>query len=630
MADDLDRSSLCDRETEAAARQGVTKGEPESAKPTAPHSDASDDLRELDLPRTAVGLAKPRDAAPAYVSFKPYEMTAKGLSVEVEKGKGENKTTEKVWIAAPFEVLGACRDPRGRAWGNMLRWRDADGHQHQRHVADADLHGEPAALCAALANEGLRIVPRHQRELRDYLAAVRVRRRITVVERTGWHEIGGRSVFVVSDHTIGARGTEPVVLSGAASGPYERRGNLDQWRKGVAKLASGNVVLVLAISAAFAGPLLGLGGYDGGGFHFRGRSSTGKTTALRLAASVWGRGDTPGFVRAWRATTNGREAVAASATDTVLIFDELGQIEAHDFATGLYLLANGGGKSRAHRDGSLREPQTWRLLFLSSGEISLEAKLVEERGRKPRAGQLVRMLDIPAERAFGVFDSAGPSGNAADLAEAGRIAAASTYGTAGLEFVRRLIADKVTGDDVRSMVDDFVAATVPSGADGQVGRAAKRFGIVAAAGEMAIAFGLTGWREGEAREAAAWALKKWVEARGGIEPIEVRQAIEAVRHFIEVHGEARFDSLDDRDARAVANRAGWRKGVGEDRRWLIPPEVWKREVCAGFDPKLAASELAKIGALIKGSDGNTRVERIADTTKRVYVVTPRIFEGAEE
>jgi putative DNA primase/helicase len=210
-----------------------------------------------------------------------------------------------------------------------------------------------------------------------------------------------------------------------------------------------------------------------------------------------------------------------------------------------------------------------------------------------------------------------------------KLAAATAYGTAGPEFVRRLIADDVGGDDVRALVNDFVESVVPSGADGQVDRAAHRFGIIAAAGELATDFGFTGWRNSEARDAAAWAFCRWIEARGGTEPAEVPQAVETVRHFIEAHGEARFDNLDDPDGRAVVNRAGWRKGAGEDRRWLILPEVWKRDVCAGLDATFVASVLAKRGALVKGSDGNTKVERIAETTKRVYVVTPAIFDGGE-
>lgn len=103
---------------------------------------------------------------PAYVSFGPYTMDASGLAVENEVGRGKARWTETVWISAPFEVLGQCRDPHGRAWGKMLRWRDADGREHVRHVADAALYGDPGALCASLADHGLWIDPARQRDLR--------------------------------------------------------------------------------------------------------------------------------------------------------------------------------------------------------------------------------------------------------------------------------------------------------------------------------------------------------------------------------------------------------------------------------------------------------------------------------
>jgi hypothetical protein len=103
-----------------------------------------------------------------------------------------------------------------------------------------------------------------------------------------------------------------------------------------------------------------------------------------------------------------------------------------------------------------------------------------------------------------------------------------------------------------------------------------------------------------------------------------------VRHFIEAHGEARFDNPDDPDARPVSNRAGWRKGSGEDRRWLFPPEVFKNEVCAGLDPKFVARALAARTMIERATDGFQPVRKIAGRPMRVYVVTPRIFDRGEE
>lgn len=329
---------------------------------------------------------------------------------------------------------------------------------------------------------------------------------------------------------------------------------------------------MLAISTAFAGPLLQLAGQEGGGVNIFGASSKGKTTVIQAAASVWG---PPGYVRAWRATANGLEGAATSSTDTVLILDELGVVDARDAAAGLYSLSNGTGKARAARDGSLREPKTWRVLTLSTGEIPVGTKLAEDQGRKARAGQLVRMLDVPADRGkgFGAFDHGGPDNDAGKLARAFKHAAGLAYGAAGPEFVRRLIKAGITGDDVRERVADFTAKNVPAGSDGQIVRAAQRIGLIAAAGELATSIGIIAWKHGEATAAAAWALGRWIDGRGGTEPAEVRQAIEQVRLFVEQHGESRFDRTDNDGARPVNNRAGWRRGFGPDRHWLIPSEL---------------------------------------------------------
>jgi uncharacterized protein (DUF927 family) len=563
-----------------------------------------------------------------FVSWGDFEMSEDGLIKRSTK-----PSTHGEWIAAPFEVLGASRDPSGCSWGKWLRWQDNDKRVHSRHIADARLHGDPSVLCAALADEGLTISRAQQRAFVTYLGIVPTEGRVTVVHRTGWHDITDHgithSAFVLPTETIGPKGGGAVILDGSAKGPYEARGSLEDWQNGVGTLSVGHALAVLAISSALAGPLLSLARQEGGGVHFCGQSSKGKTTLLQMAASVWGRGDSSsGFVRAWRATANGLEGAAAGASDTALILDELGQVEAREAGAALYSLSNGGGKVRAGRDGGLREPKSWRVMFISTGEVPTEAKLAEDRGRKPRTGQSIRLLDIPAERGFGVFDHAGRDGDAAALAKACKLAAVSAYGTAGPEFVRRIIDQDVTGEVVRALIADFTSAHVPAGADGQIDRAAHRLGLIAAAGELATLLGVTPWKKGEARAAAAWALEQWIAGRGGTAPAEVRQAIEQVRLFIESHGESRFQSLDDPNAKPVSNRLGWRKG-GE---WWIPSQVWKAEICNGFDPKFVAHVLAENG-MLRRQGGNVlqcTVNIGGGNRVRAYVLTANILDGGDD
>ena len=76
-----------------------------------------------------------------------------------------------------------------------------------------------------------------------------------------------------------------------------------------------------------------------------------------------------------------------------------------------------------------------------------------------------------------------------------------------------------------------------------------------------------------------------------------------MRLFIEQHGDARFVSVDDADARPVPNRAGYRKGNGAEREWWVLPEVWRAEICAGQDAQFVARALAERGMLRRQAEG---------------------------
>jgi Domain of unknown function (DUF927)/Bifunctional DNA primase/polymerase, N-terminal/Primase C terminal 2 (PriCT-2) len=207
-------------------------------------------------------------AASGHVSHGPFTMDVDdGLTKQVMTGRGQNSVIETVRVSAPFEILGQCRDPHGRAWGKQIQFRDADGRVHMHHVSDAALHGEPGALCAELAGAGLYINRSRQKELVEYLSGVAVSARVTNVGRTGWHEVGDHRVFVLPAETILGDMGERVTLDTTAHGPYEARGSLEDWRQGVGALTAGHALPVFMVSAALAGPLAYLVGAEGGGVH---------------------------------------------------------------------------------------------------------------------------------------------------------------------------------------------------------------------------------------------------------------------------------------------------------------------------------------------------------------------------
>jgi putative DNA primase/helicase len=264
-----------------------------------------------------VSLDEAREARKARAG--PFRMDDLGLGQKRTKGSGKNKQEYWAHISTPFEIVGEARNPHGVDWGRYLRWRDSDGRLHARFVSNA-LLAEPVRLYALLAYDGLKIEPDQARALARYLAVAETAERVTIVSCTGWHEIGDLRVFVLPKETVGPKDASRVILDQAAHAPYEDRGSIKAWQESVARPASGHALAVLAISTALAGPLLHLAGLEGGGVHVFGPSSQGKTTLLRLAASVWGG---PSFVRSWRATANGLEGAAAGSSDTLLVLDEL-------------------------------------------------------------------------------------------------------------------------------------------------------------------------------------------------------------------------------------------------------------------------------------------------------------------
>jgi len=562
------------------------------------------------------------------------------------------------WVCSRLDVAAKTRDEHNGEWGFLLVANDADGHLKQWAMPARMLAGDGTEYRATLLSMGVSLAPGSKAKslLTIYIQTAATEARARCTDRIGWHS----GAFVLPDRTIGDADGERVLFQSAAGvvSQFKQRGTLLEWKQQVSELCIGNTRLTFCTSAAFAAPLLWHAGLQSGGFHLVGDSSSGKTTGLRVAASVFGGRD---YARSWRATDNALELTAAQHSDALLILDEIAQVDPKIIGDTVYMLANEAGKGRATRTATARPALTWRLLFLSDGEIKLSDHMAEA-GKAAKSGQEIRLANIPADagKGLGVFDDLRGFSSGKALSDHLQEATRCYHGTAGMGFIEWAVANQATlAEDLRIGVSELVSEWVNGSAHGQVYRVASRFALVGVAGELATDAGLTGWPVGWATSAAQACFRAWLEERGGAGSGEHKAMVRQVRSFLELHGDARFTwvnrAADDHKPNTM-HRAGFKRLVTGDGtpintntdylrefgdkmssdeadaaacEYFVLPEVWRKEVCKGSDPKAVASLLISMGVLQREEKSGRpdKLMRIGGMGRaRVFSISSRIFE----
>lgn len=559
-----------------------------------------------------------------------FEVRASRLCALMTVGRGEHARQEWIPIASPVHVLAETADEQGRGYGRLLEWQDSAGRVRQWAMPVRALvprNGEE--VFAALLDAGLPFIDlSYKRKLGAYLMSCQPKRRITCVERTGWHG----HAYVLPGEAIGPD-AEGVILqtAGYTASDFTERGTLASWQQEVAALAVGNSRLCFALSLAFAAPLLSLVGMEGGGFHLKGESTDGKTTVMKAAASVYGHPDR--YAQTWRATGNAIEGIASRRNDALLCLDELGELDGREAGQVAYMLANGQGKGRSKQDGELRERKAWRLLFLSTGELSLEDHAASA-GQRTQAGIDVRTIQLPSDTGqHGAFEWLHGMDNGRTFADTLKANSDKQHGTAFRAYTHALASSMNEHcERLRAEMKQLTGELTPKGAGNQVSRAISRFALVAAAGELATRLGVTGWPEGEAIRAARVCIKAWLAERGHLGNKEDAATLAQVRGFVTAHQYTRFADWFDANHRP-ANMVGYRKVESDGVSFYVLPPGWL-EITKGHDPKRAAILCFEAGYLLTGKDKKRlqRQVRLPGMGKgmRVYVLGERVLGDEED
>ncbi|MEI7309680.1 DUF927 domain-containing protein [Pectobacterium carotovorum] len=546
------------------------------------------------------------------------------LTPKVDKDSGEVINNES-WLCSALNVVGIGRDEKDQYL--ILRWRAIGASADTTQAIPLADIGEREGW-RTLKNGGVNVTTKNSLRaiLADWLQRSAVHEIWHIAHATGWQ----CGAYIMPDGEIIGQPDRPVLFNGrsSAAAGYTVKGTAESWRHSIARLVDGNYSMMTGIAAALAAPLIGLSGSDGFGIHFYEQSSAGKTTAANVSASLYGN---PDLLRlTWYGTALGLANEAAAHNDGLMPLDEVGQgADPVSVAQAAYALFNGVGKLQGAKEGGNRDLKRWRTVAISTGEMDLET-FIASVGRKTKAGQLVRLLNIPLSKAMRFHEH----GNGKQHADALKDAYQQHYGAAGREWIKYLADHPQQAIEAVRAAEMRWRGLIPSDYGEQVHRVAARFAVMEAA--LSLGKVITGWDEQTSRDAIQHSFNAWVREFGTGNK-EHQQIIEQCEAFLNACGLSRFAPLPyDRTSLPIRDLAGYReRGKHDDAPMVFYtfPAAFEGEIAKGFNAKQFAEILRGAGMLTPPTSGRgyqRKSPRIDGRQINVYVLQYRPEDGQPE
>lgn len=365
---------------------------------------------------------------------------------------------------------------------------DLDLVWYQRSTAGSGWRSAPVARdkvadrqkLVALARKGFPVHSGCAGDLVRYLAACEATNAEVLPLKpsaacAGWHEIGGRRLFLLGDQILGGDDDQRVEL--IADDGYRqvlaglhRGGTFEGWRDAVQEVED-RPSMMIALYGSTVPSLMApiISEIEPFAIDWSGGTSEGKTTALRLASSLWGcpderAGET--FLHTWEATRVWIERVAGLLPGLPLCLDDTKRARApQDVQRVVYDVTSGRGRGRGTITG-LQATVSWRTVLLSTGESKITSI-----GRAQQGGAAVRALELWGS------PLGGPTPENADLARATTSRVLRHYGHAGPRIVQWLLDG---GDDRRKYLRDYYLERAAKWSEGRAGAGDRAMGHVAA------------------------------------------------------------------------------------------------------------------------------------------------------
>lgn len=400
-----------------------------------------------------------------------------------------------IWIARVLEHTDG-----GRAI--ELAWVERGSVVRTKQFKRGELMNGPAL--AKLADDGVPVTGSTAGKVASYLSLfqAQLHDRIphaVVTNHMGWQADGaflwGAETFCengdVRHLELAALDADAVNLITACSVEGDAAG----WKRAAKKMQP-HPVAVAGVVTSLASPLLKILGREGFIDDISGKSSTGKTIALEMAASVWGQPNPKNkqsITNTHNSTTVGVELMAERRGSLPMIVDDTMTIrKASELEKLIYQQTAGRGRTRGAGRGGLRHEPVWLSTMVSTGERALSSY-------SQAGGAQARVLSFH-EPPFGPRSD---DEDSKEFVNELRRLVRENYGLAGPELVRYVLKHSDEWPEWRKRGVEL-ETRLASEHDGQgtVDRQADYYATLFLTGKIAHAAGVLPFDPKEALEAA--------------------------------------------------------------------------------------------------------------------------------
>lgn len=603
-----------------------------------------------------------------------YEANENGIREIGDDGTG------RIFISQLFTVLGNGYDPQSGESTLVIAYRDTRKKERSLSIPRKILADRPAALAAFLQANDFRMGVSIKKDLMatklKLILELVDAPNVDVIGRTGWVQGENAWAFVRSDMMIGdpaqngeGANSTRIVIDKSSFGKTKIgvSGDFEKWKSEVAACTIGNSRPTMALAAAFTGPLLRFSpDVETSVLNFYGDTSTGKTTTLRVAGSVWGgdRQSKLGYAHTWNSTDKALLGRAADYNETLLCLDEF-KLATPNVVSSIYDMSSGEERGRMQQSGVMRQSRQFRVPIMSSGELTLSEKLHSLRHKSQNqvyGGSTVRFLDVPAcpKGGYGIYETLKfgtwldyrEFDTGAELSEHLKEQSARHYGHAGVEFIKYIISDLEGVDGFgENELRDFIAEEVhkfvrdmglPKDTAEEVRRIAKGFALIAIAGGLASDAKIIPHTGEQVDKAVMDCFQAYISERGGYGKQTGTSATVQLRDYLQINGGRFVEVIGGRseDGPNITNTAGFRRS-GTNRQndredwFFFLTSVWRDEI-ESIAPRAKLCEKLLAMGLLQRSESSARGGTFQDLIRvdgrkvRVYKISARVLELTDD